>query len=440
MQENYQTSLRTFVIIWVSQFVSLVGSQMTSFATAIWAWEISGHATPLALMLFFSRTPGIIAATFAGVIVDRFNRKQMMMVGDIAAGFSTIIILLLLVNDNLAIWHLYVATAVNGLFGYFQWLAYSSSLALLVPKRHYTRATAMGAVTDFGSDVMAPAIAGVLYYAIGFSGILAIDIITFLTAVSTVFVMHIPQPTQSEAGHQSSQSIWHEITFGFRYFLKRPNFWAILIFLLSLNFIDSPIGALYSPLVLARSNNEPAVLASVQSALGIGGLVGALTLSTWGGPTRRIYGVLLGVIVSYISTLIVALGKVPSVWIVASFFAAFCLPFIGSSAQAFWISKVEVDVQGRVFASRDLVSNVISPLGLLLAGLLADYVFEPAMKPKGILAGLFGNTFGTGVGAGIALEFAFFSVLAILLGIGGLIYRPMRDIETIVPDHDATAG
>ena len=440
MQENYPTSLRTFLIIWVSQFVSIVGSQMTSFATAIWAWEITGQATPLALMLFFSRTPAIIAAMFAGVIVDRFNRKQLMIVGDAAAGLSTIIILLLLLTDNLAIWHLYLATAVNGLFGYFQWLAYSSSLALLVPKRHYTRATAMGAITDFGSDVIAPALAGLIYYAVGFSGILAIDIITFLTAVTTVWLVHIPKPTQSKAGLQSSQHIWQELTFGFRYFLNRPNLWVILIFLLSLNFIDSPVGALYSPLILARSSNEPAALASVQSALGIGGLVGALTLSTWGGPTRRIYGVLLGVVVSYSSTLIVALGKVPSVWILASFCSAFCLPFIGSSAQAFWISKVEPDVQGRVFASRDLISQIISPFGLLMAGPLADYVFEPAMKPGGILARIFGGVFGTGVGSGIALEFALFSILGILIGLGGLIYRPMREIETIVPDHNAAVG
>jgi len=117
--------MRTFLIIWIGQLASLLGSEMTNFALTIWAWEVSEQATPLSLILFFTQTPRIIAALFAGVLVDRVNRKKLMMLGDFVAGMSTIAILLLFLTNNLQIWHLYLSAAVNGLFGYLPSLAYS---------------------------------------------------------------------------------------------------------------------------------------------------------------------------------------------------------------------------------------------------------------------------------------------------------------------------
>ena len=111
------TSLQTFFIIWGGQLVSTIGSSMTGFAISIWAWELTAKATPLSLIFFFSQTPRVIAASFAGVLVDRWNRKQLMIVADTIAALSTVAILLLLLNNNLQIWHLYVTAAINGLFG-----------------------------------------------------------------------------------------------------------------------------------------------------------------------------------------------------------------------------------------------------------------------------------------------------------------------------------
>jgi len=178
-------NLRTFTIIWIGQVASILGSRMTNFAVIIWAWQLTGEATPLSLLAFFTEIPILIAATFAGIIIDRWNRNRMMIVGDIMAGLSTIVILLLFLTNNLAIWHLYLTGAVNGLFGYLQELAFSASQALIVPKQHYVRVGAMGSIKNFGAGVFAPALAGFLYYAIGFSGILVIDLVTFLIAIGT---------------------------------------------------------------------------------------------------------------------------------------------------------------------------------------------------------------------------------------------------------------
>lgn len=415
----------------------MLGSEVTNFAMTLWAWQVTGQATPLSLIIFFSHVPRIFAAFFAGVLVDRWNRKLLMMVGDTAAAISTIAILLLFLSDRLEVWHLYVTAAINGLFSYFQDLAYTASIGVIVPKQHYTRAAAMNDhIGQFGSNIIAPAIAGVLYYAIGLKGILIIDLVTFVIAISTVWCVQIPQP-QLNATNRDSWNIWQDMTFGFRYIIKRPSFLAILVFWLIFNLVDGILTGIHSPVILARSNNDAAVFASVQSAIGLGGAIGAVVLSVWGGFQRRIHGLLLGTVLSYASMAVFGLANLPSVWIISGFFAGIFWPFISSSNQAIWLSKVAPDLQGRVFATRYLIAQISLPLGLGIGGFLADYVFEPAMMPGGSLAVLFGGVFGTGSGSGMALQYTLFSCVGVLIGISGYAIRQLRDLEMIVPDHDA---
>ncbi len=435
-QKNQQTSLRTFITIWGGQLASMLGSEVTSFAMTLWAWQVTGQATPLSLIIFFSHVPRIGAAFFAGILVDRWNRKLLMMVGDTAAAISTIAILLLFLSDRLEIWHLYVTAAMNGLFSYFQDLAYSASISVIVPKQNYTRAAAMSDhIGQFGSNIIAPAIAGVLYYAIGLQGILTIDLLTFIIAIGTVWRVQIPQP-QMSVTDQGSGNIWQNMTFGFRYIIKRPSFLAIVIFWLIFNLVDGILTGIHSPVILARSSNDAAVYASVQSAIGLGGAIGAVALSVWGGFKRRIHGLLLGTVLSYVSMAVFSLANLPSVWMMSGFFAGVFWPFIGSSNQAIWLSKVAPDVQGRVFATRYLIAQISLPLGLGIGGILADHVFEPAMKPGGSLAVIFGGVFGTGSGSGMALQYTLFSLVGVLTGLGGYAFRKLRDVEIIVPDHD----
>lgn len=410
---------------------------MTNFAITLWAWELSGQATPLALIFFFTRTPKVIAASFAGVIVDRWNRKQLMMIGDGVAGLSTLVLLSLLLTDHLAIWHLYVAGAINGLFGYFQDLAYSASMSLIVPKQHYARATAMDSyLTYSGSEILAPAIAGLLYPLIGLSGIFIVDLATFGIAVMTVWRSPIPQP-RSDAKPFSLSGLWAELTFGFRYIFRYPGLLSILLFLLSANLLSNAAWAIQPSMILARSQNDATALASVQSAIGIGGVVGGVILSVWGGPKRRIHGLLLGQGLSEFSGIFLGLTRTLPFWMVSGFLSALFSPFLGSSNQAIWLSKVDPSIQGKVFASRYLIAQLASPIGLAIAGPLADHVFEPAMQPGGYLAPLVGAVFGVGAGAGMALQFTLFSACGVLVALGGYAFRTLREVETLVPDYDA---
>jgi len=433
------TSLRTFLIIWVGQTVSVLGSRITTFALNIWVWEATGQATPLSLLVFFTATPPIIASLFSGIIIDRFPRKLLMLLGDTIAGVSSIALLLLLLSNSLAIWHLYLAGAVNGLFAYLHGMSLSASMSMIVPQQHYTRASALESAKGYGSNVLAPALGATLYYAIGLTGILILDLMTFFLAISTLSFVSIPQPQASKSDTANQETLWQQLTFGFRYIFKRPSLLAILIFLLSSNFVGNIGGAIFPAMILARSDDNAAVLASVEALSGIGGLTGAMVLSIWGGFRRRIHGLLLGSIFSRISGVVLGLAQLPWIWSIAGFWQTFFGSFIPSSNQAIWVSKVEPAVQGRVFTSRYLIAQLASPIGVAIAGPLADYVFEPAMQANGMLAGIFGSVFGTGEGSGMALQFTLVFLLGSAIGLVGYFFPVLRDVEKIVPDYDLNA-
>ena len=197
--------MRKFTLIWFGQLVSTIGSYMTDFALTLWAWELTGSATALALVEFYSLLPRIFVSIFAGIIVDRANRKYLMMLGDAIAASSTIGILILHLSGNLAIWHLYLAASINGGFGQIQQLAYSTSITLLVSPQNYSRANSMNSAVHYGSNIIAPAIAGVLYPIIGLGGILPIDLATFIVAIATLIWIRIPQPDREQSGEQGMQ-------------------------------------------------------------------------------------------------------------------------------------------------------------------------------------------------------------------------------------------
>jgi len=167
-------------------------------------------------------------------------------------------------------------------------------------------------------------------------------------------------------------------------------------------------------------------------------MIGSIVLTVWGGPQRRIHGVLLGWTLSHlIGAVLMGLGADATVWIPVSFAGMFVSPVINASNQAIWQSKVAPDLQGRVFATRRLIAQVSAPPAMVVAGLLADAVFEPAMKPGGSLAPIFGWLVGTGEGSGMALIFIFAGLLGAAFSLSVYAVRTVRDVETIMPDHDA---
>ena len=439
MKRNAPGGMTGFVVVWIGQFISLLGSGMTTFAISIWAWQETGQATTLALAGFFGFGPMVLLSPVAGAIVDRSNRKLVMMISDLAAGLATIVLLLLYQGDQLEIWHIYVLNALAGAFGAFQFPAYSAAVTMMVPKEQFGRVNGMMALAHSASGIFAPLAAGVFIGFIGVGGVMVIDIVTFIVAIGALLLVHIPQPEETEEGKRSRGSLWQESLFGFKYIFGRPSLLGLQMVFFFANFIGTLSFILVTPMILARTGNNESLLGSVLSIGSVGGVLGGLLLSVWGGPKRKIHGVLLGMVLVSLSQVGVGLGRDFWAWALANGAVALVIPVLNGSNQAIWQAKVAPDVQGRVFAVRRLIAQITAPLAMLLGGPLADRVFEPAMAVGGNLTAGLGWLVGSGTGAGMALMFVITGSLGVLVGFGGYLFPAVRNVETILPDHLAKA-
>jgi len=431
------TGMRGFVIFWFGQMVSLIGTSMSQFALTIWAYKLTGSATTLALVYFFYITPMLIMSPIAGALVDRSNRKLMMMISDLAAGLAGIVVLVLYLSGRLQVWQLFITGAFTGIFQAFQWPAFSAAITTMVPKEQYGRADGMMSLAETGSSIFGPLLAGVLIGVIGLGGILAIDVASFFFAITTVLIVHVPQPPVTEAGVQSRGSLWKESIFGLFYILKRPSLLGLQIVFLFGNFLGEVAFIVMAPLILTRTSNNAFIFGTVNSVGALGGLVGGLIMSAWGGPKRKVHGVLIGWTLSgLLGILLMGLGRGVIVWSIGIFFAVLMTPLINGCNQAIWQAKVAPDVQGRVFSIRRLIAQVTIPIGTLVGGILAERVMEPAMHSGGPFAAIFSPLVGVDSGAGMSLLFIWMGILTMMVGLGGYAFPSIRDAEDILPDYD----
>lgn len=452
------TGMTAFVVIWIGQILSLLGTAVSQFGLTLWAFDASdGLATPLT-RIGFAFTLAMIAFTpIVGVLVDRANRKLMMMLSDLAAAFTTLIVLILYVTGSLEIWHLYITAFISGTFQGFQWPAYSAAISTMLDKKDYTRANAMLEMTGPASNILAPMIAGALIGPLGavvarnfapafvarLSGqpgllaLLVIDLVSAAFAIGSLLFVHIPQPARSEAGAQAESNFLREAFYGFGYIFKRPSLLGLQMVFLVGNFFSAIGFAVFAPMILKRTDSNEMIFASIQTAFSVGGIVGGLAIGAWGGFKRRVHGVLIGWALSGLGMVGLGLSHTFIGWLVASVITSLVIPLINSSNQAIWQAKVPPDVQGRVFATRRLIAWLVSPLAQYIAGPLADQVFEPSMQAGGVLAGAFGWLVGTGPGAGIGLQVALSGVFSVVVGLGAYLFPFIRHAEDILPDHDA---
>ena len=402
--------MRSFIIFWLGQMLSLIGSAMTWFAFTIWAWEVTGKASALATISFFAFLPTVLFSPVAGALVDRWNRKLVMLLSDLATAIGTLTIFMIYTFGELQVWHIYAVSILAGFFTAFQYPAYAAAVTTMLPKEDYTRAEGMLGSARALSGILAPILAAALLGRISLSGIMLIDLATFLFAFGTLLVIHIPQPRQTATGLESKGMFWQEVQFGFRYINKMKSLRA-LTFLFIIAGVFLAIGAtLMAPLVLSETGDNESALATVLSVGAVGGIVGGVLLSIWGGTKRRIHTVLLGGMGACLLGIVwLGLGKSVIFWAIGSFFFAFFEPFVEGGNIAIWQVKVPADVQGRVFSARHLLVQLPYLLGILAAGYLAEIA---TMSVILVSAGVLG-----------VLTFAM-----------GYAVQTVRNIESILPD------
>ncbi|GBD84454.1 enterobactin exporter EntS [bacterium BMS3Abin02] len=418
--------MRTFFIVWSGQLVSIVGSSLTGFALSIWVYQQSGSVTMLALVMLAATVPGVLVAPFAGALVDRWDRRLVMLGGDGAAGMATGVVALLLVLGQLHLLWIFALVIVGSVANAFQEPAWTASVPMLVPKKHLGRANGLAQTGQAVGNLLAPAIAGALLGIFGLWGVLLVDFVTFLVAVGTVSAVRIPRPERT-AGVRSVQK---EAAEGWRYLRARPGLFALLGVMAVINFQFGFASVLFIPLFLSFTNEV--ILGSMMSIAGFGMLLGTVVMSAWGGPRRRIAG--LAILISVAGLALSATGVraavLPATIGMSGLF--FLVPIVNGTSQALWQTKVHLDMQGRVFALRRMMAQIAAPASYLLAGPLADRVFEPLMR--GPLASSVGSVIGVGDGRGIGLLFIVMGLsLSITMGVAYAMPR-VRRLESEIPD------
>jgi DHA3 family macrolide efflux protein-like MFS transporter len=426
-----------FIVIWLGQIVSILASGMSQFALSLWMYDQTKSATAMGLMQVFFITPFLIMSVPAGVMVDRYNRKLMMMVSDFAAILATGMVLTLFALGRLEFWHLYIAAVLNGLGNTFQWPAYSAAISTMVPKEQLGRANGLMSLMEAGPGVLAPILAGALYPFIGLTGLLGIDVATFFIAIGALAFVHIPQPQRTQEGAQASGGLLKEAWSGFQYIFSRPSLLGLQMVFFFGNLFSGMTFTLLAPMVLARTGQDSLIFGSVQTIGAVGGILGGIIMSVWSGLKRRQFGVIFGWMMEGVFfVILLGVGRGLPVWGVAMVLGGLIGALINTSNQAFWQAKVAPDLQGRVFSARRLIAWFTQPIAPIIAGTLADYVLEPSMQIESTLSATFSRLVGTGPGAGMSLLMVFCGIAVTLIGLTAYFIPAIREADKLLPDHD----
>jgi MFS transporter, DHA3 family, macrolide efflux protein len=425
--------MRTFFALALSYLLAYLGSGMTRFALGVWVFERTGDAVAYTILLLLAVLPIGLGSLVAGPLVDRWNRRRVLIGAYGVASLSMLTVALLFFAGQLQLWQIYLALFVNGIANAFVLPAFDASVPLLVPKAQLARAAGISQLVPALDTLLSPSLAAFLFGLIGLGGIFAIELVAIVASIGILLALRIPQPTGSE-GAEARGNLWREFRFGVGYIVARPAFLFLMAFVTLLMFLVPGFGyALATPMLL--SFTTPQVLGFTLSGFGFGSLVAGIVMSAWGGPRRRTSGMLAGALVAGLAMIAVGARESPPV-IAAGFFllgVAFITMVILN--RVIWQSKAAPEVLGRIFSLRVALGVGAQSLGILLAGPLATRVFEPLMAEGGALAGSVGLLLGVGPGRGMALMYVLVGLLVIGLALVAFLTPAIRQLEDRVPDY-----
>ena len=424
--------LTVYYALLVTQAVSLIGSQISGYAVSIAVFRATGQATPLVLVAFFSATPAILLAGFAGALADRLDRRGMMLIAN--AGFAAVsgVLLSSFASGAFQLWQLYALTLVASLFATLERPAFQASVAMLTPDSHRDRANAIGQMTGPAAGVIAPALAGMLYALVGVVGSIAIDLASFIVAIAVLAIVRIPKPPTTAEGVAMQAPIWRQVFDGFRYLAARPVLLGFCGYVSIVNFLAAGVLVLLTPYVLARTGSAQR-LGVVLAVMNVGGIAGSLVIGAWGRIGSRMHTVMIAIVAAGLFLGLAGVARGAPAIGATLFLLFFALAFTNAPFWSILQAKIAPDLQGRVFAAYIQVAMLLAPLAYLVAGPLADRVFEPARRQPVWQA--VGWLVGAGPGAGMGMMFVGAGALVLALSLLAYALPAVRRLEVDLPDH-----
>lgn len=406
---NTLKELRTFIILWLTQALSSLGSSMTGFALVIWLYNDSGSALTTALLTVCSYAPYVIVSIFAGAISDKWNKKAVMLVCDSFAALTTVCVLVLFKTNSLEVWHLYILNALNGLMNSVQSPASDVAATLLTPEKHYQKTSAMRYFSNSLVSIITPALAAAIVSFAGLDAVIAFDLATFAVAFTVLlFFIKIPEVPQNES---SKETLLQSAKGGISYLSRNKGILCMILFLSAINFIASIYNAALPALILSKS--DEAALGAVSSSVGIATLVGSVIATVFPKPKSRSKTICACLLVSMSTeNFLLAFGNNTIAWCIGAVLGWLFIPLMSANYDVIFRSTVPKEMLGRVYSVRNTLQFFSIPVGYFLGGFLVDKVFEPFMA--GTENTLLLNIFGTEKGSGAALLF-------FVIGIAGVI-------------------
>jgi DHA3 family macrolide efflux protein-like MFS transporter len=421
-----------FYALLVTQTVSLIGSQISSLSVGIAVFRHTGHVTPLGLVAFFNAAPVVLFSGFLGALADRFDRRKLMMLANLGLVAFNGLLLLSFVSGAFQLWHLYALSFINATFAALQTPAFLASVTMLVPDGQRDRANAIRQLAGPSAGVIAPGIAGLLYAIVGVAGAITTDIATFCAAILVLLLVRIPMPAQTSEGQAMRRALWRQAFDGFRYLGARPSLLGLLAYISFINFLLRGVSTLATPYILDRTGGT-AALGLVMGALNAGGLAGGVVMSVWGGTRPRIHAVMPSIAIGAVFLTLGGSARSAAELGATLFLAMASIPIANASLLSIYQQKIAPDVQGRVFAAMSQLGSLLAPLAALLAGPLADKVFEPAVHTPPWRA--VGWLVGTGPGAGMGLLFVIAGLLGLATSLIAYAVPASRRVEILLPDR-----
>jgi DHA3 family macrolide efflux protein-like MFS transporter len=380
MAENRQSQGKwqiPFFTVWTGQQLSWIGSMLAQFALVWWVTKTTGSATVLASATLVSLLPMVVLGPFAGALVDRWNRRMVMIVADSVIALMSAWLAYLFWTDAMQIWHVYVVMLARAIGGTFHGPAMQASTSLMVPKEHLPRVAGLNQTMGGAVNIIAPPLGALLLEVLPLHGIMALDVVTAAFAIAPLFFVYIPQPKQeattvNAAGNRPS--LWADVREGFRYVWHWPGLLAVCLLAMALNFLINPAMSLMPILVTNHFHGEALQLGWMNSAWGVGLVLGGVLLSVWGGFRRRIVTMLMGIVGLGVGVLLVGLtpATVFPLALVGLLFGAVMNSMCNGSAFALLQQVVAPEMQGRVFTLTMSLCNVATPLSMAVAGPVAD--------------------------------------------------------------------
>lgn len=406
---------KKFILLWLGEFLSVIGSGITGFAMGVSFYQSTGKASYYSFITLATVGPSILIRPLAGALADKYSRRSLMLIGNFLAGFGVILIAVLFHfhQGSITIGQVCACMTLSSIGTGISLPAYMSSITLLIPEEFYAVASGMIQISASGQYLISPLLAGILLSALSLAQIVLIDASTFL--VVFLIVLWIKLPLKVADVEDAKEPLLQKVKKGVAYLFRHKQNLMLAITGMCTNFFMGFLIVLIGPMILSFSNAK--MLGIGESVSAIGMVAGSVLVMTRKLPEKLYKAVFFYVFLMGAGYALVGVRENYVCIIAACIVFFYSIPYINTYTDVIYRKTIDKKMQGRVYAIQGAMAQIGYVLSYSFAGVLADYVFEPMFRMDGCLYHTIGKIIGTGQGRGIGFMFILSGIAILLIGL-----------------------